>query len=120
MTDFGLFGDIDTYEIHEAQNKAIREAAAAKTTEPKVAVPNAISPKKEQVVPQTVALRQKAFDTMQLKECYDMAKIFNGPDQLQQRSMASLVESFLNLSFKKRPTPAFAVSLFYKTDFLSF
>lgn len=35
-----------------------------------------------------------------------MAKIFNGPEQLQQRSITSLCESFLNLSMKKRPAPA--------------
>lgn len=45
-----------------------------------------------------------------------MAKIFNGPDQLQQRSITSLCESFLNLSMKKRPAPAHSVSIKFPID----
>ena len=44
-----------------------------------------------------------------------MAKIFNGPEQCQQRTITSLCESFLNLNFRKRPTPAFAVSKLFVT-----
>ena len=70
-------------------------------------IPNALSPKKAPVLSE----KQKAFLGLNLREAYDMAKIFNGPGQTEQRSIVNLCESFLNLSFKKRPTPAFAVSL---------
>ena len=46
-----------------------------------------------------------------------MAKIFNGPTQLTQQSLTSLCESFLNLNYKKRPAPAFAVSQKIKIKF---
>ena len=60
-------------ELSKNQSKAEDSPAAS---EP--AVFNPISPKKE---PQ-VSTKQKAFAQLELAEVYDMAKIFNGPEQL--------------------------------------
>ena len=46
-------------------------------------------------------------DELQLKECYDVARMFF---QGKQSQMRLLCENYLNLSFSKRPTPAFGVS----------
>jgi len=98
MADFGLFD----LEQLQAEDKTVLQAVENQA-QADSSVPNMISPKKQPVV----SSRQRAFDQLQLKECYDMAKIFNGPEQLQQRSITSLCETFLNLKFSKRPTPAF-------------
>ena len=72
-------------------------------------MPNGISPKKD--LHNFISEKQKAFLKLSIPEAYDMAKIFNGPGQNEQRTVQSLCESFLNLNFKKRPTPSFAVSI---------
>lgn len=103
MTDFGLFNGSQV----EATTSALSDVTNTRQeTDVSEAVPNALSPKKAPVM----AEKQKAFQSLDIREAYDMAKIFNGPGQTEQRSIVNLCESFLNINFKKRPTPAFAVS----------
>jgi hypothetical protein len=41
---------------------------------------------------------------------FDIAKIFNATNAAQQQPLATLCEKYLNLNYKKRPAPFFAVS----------
>lgn len=100
MADFGLFEDgsgplTDTTNVQQENEETL-------DTEQ---MPNALPTKQPSPVK---SKKQSAFGKLQLQEAYDMAKLFNGPGQTEQRSIVSLCEDFLNLNMKKRPTPAFA------------
>ena len=41
-------------------------------------------------------------------ECFDVAKIFNANNAAQQQPLSILCDKYLNLSYKKRPSPFFA------------
>ena len=99
MTDFGLF-DEQVLTDCTAELNEVEPAAQSP------GLPNALAPLPAPVV----SARCKAFQKLELLEAVDMAKVFNGPGQLEQRSITSLCEQFLNLNFRKRPSPVFAVS----------
>jgi len=42
------------------------------------------------------------------EKAFDIAKIFNATDSSQQQPMSTLCEKYLNLNYKKRPSPFFA------------
>jgi len=69
MADFGLF---DGEVVLGDRTNTIQEELDISE-----AVPNALSPKKAPVTSE----KQKAFQRLEIGEAYDMAKIFNGPDQ---------------------------------------
>ena len=75
MADFGFFDEEVLGESQSQTNKKTKTPEKLAMM-PALAVPNAISPKKE--LPATKSKR--VMEKLQLQEVYDMAKIFNGPE----------------------------------------
>lgn len=49
-----------------------------------------------------------------IEEAYDCAKIFNTTQSGNQMPLGALCDTYLNVVYKKKNGPAFAVSTFYK------
>ena len=102
IADLGLLGELD-----EKPETQVKQAE----TDP--SVPNALQDSEKATFGMPVEKPDKKKTVLQITEAYDMAKVFNAQLSAQQQPITLLCEKYLNLNFKKRPSPCFAVSVLF-------
>lgn len=76
-------------------------------------MPNPITREETQQAHDTIAAQQKQQEpkcVSMIEEAYDCAKIFNTTQSGNQMPIGTLCDTYLNVVYKKKNGPAFAVS----------
>jgi len=116
LADFGILnkvasvqkpGQSDVTDVKKAQPKEVPDFNSDSDS-PKVRAPNQLS--RDDMVQPQIAPVQAPKQVSMIQETYDCAKIFNTTMTGNQMPIGTLCDTYLNLVYKKKSGPAFAVS----------
>ncbi len=116
LADFGILNKVASVTVQKSPSKLTVHELTKKQdsdSDSPIQVPNPIT--KEETMQAQANSEQKKQEPKQIsiiEEAYDCAKIFNTTQSGNQMPIGTLCDTYLNVVYKKKNGPAFAVSAF--------